>query len=248
MPVLGRIAAKGGAAGDINDASRDAEVEEMRHGELAEVRRGLEVDAHRPGPGQMPFLVGRVVRHGGGRSQAAMPLTKALVVDLKLAICSEKRPKPCSTWSMSLATFSVSLRIAAMVELIESAASAVSSTAAVIIVTVCACSSIASRIRSAEVCTSSTVPWIEPLASTVWRVACWIAVILAVMSSVARAVCAARLFTSCATTAKPRPASPARAASIVALRARRLVWPAMARVRLRIASIASTGDDYAWLT
>ena len=64
MPVLGRIAAKGGAAGDINDASRDAEVEEMRHGELAEVRRGLEVDAHRPGPGQMPFLVGRVVGHG----------------------------------------------------------------------------------------------------------------------------------------------------------------------------------------
>ena len=114
----------------------------------------------------------------------------------------------------------------------NSAASAVSSTAAVIIVTVCACSSIASRMRSAEVWTSSTVPWIEPLASTVWRVACWIAVILAVMSSVARAVCEARLFTSCATTAKPRPASPARAASIVALSARRLVWPAMSRIRL----------------
>ena len=43
--------------------------------------------------------------------------------------------------------------------------------------------------RSAEVWTSSTVPWIEPLASTVCLVACWIAVILAVMSSVARAVC-----------------------------------------------------------
>ena len=43
--------------------------------------------------------------------------------------------------------------------------------------------------RSALVCTSSTVSSIEPLASTVWRVACWIAVILAVMSSVARAVC-----------------------------------------------------------
>ncbi len=73
---------------------------------------------------------------------------------------------------MSLATFSVSLRIAAIVELIESAASAVSSTAAVIIVTVWAWSSIAWRMRSAEDCTSSTVVWIEPLASTVCRVAC----------------------------------------------------------------------------
>ena len=44
-----------------------------------------------------------------------------------------------------------------MVELIESAASAVSSTAAVIIVTVWACNSIAWRMRSAEVWTSSTV-------------------------------------------------------------------------------------------
>jgi len=34
-------------------------------------------------------------------------------------------------------------------------------------------------------------------------------------------------FTSEATTAKPRPASPARAASMVALSASRLVWPAM---------------------
>ena len=135
-----------------------------------------------------------------------------------------------------------------MVELIESAASAVSSTAAVIIVTVWACSSIAWRMRSAEVWTSSTVAWIEPLASTVWRVACWIAVILAVMSSVARAVWLARLFTSCATTAKPRPASPARAASMVALRASRLVWPAMSRIRPRIDSIASTWPDSAWLT
>ena len=38
------------------------------------------------------------------------------------------------------------------------------------------------------------------------------------MSSVARAVWLARLLTSCATTAKPRPASPARAASIVAFK------------------------------
>jgi hypothetical protein len=43
------------------------------------------------------------------------------------------------------------------------------------------------------------------------------------ISPVAFAVCSAKAFTSDATTAKPRPASPARAASIVALSASRLV-------------------------
>ena len=47
------------------------------------------------------------------------------------------------------------------------------------------------------------------------------------ISPVALAVCSASAFTSEATTAKPRPASPARAASMVALSASRLVWPAM---------------------
>src|SRR5260363_27703 len=47
------------------------------------------------------------------------------------------------------------------------------------------------------------------------------------ISPVAFEVCSASAFTSVATTAKPRPASPARAASIVALSARRLVWPAI---------------------
>ena len=47
------------------------------------------------------------------------------------------------------------------------------------------------------------------------------------ISSVAFAVCAARFFTSEATTAKPLPASPARAASMVALRASRLVCAAI---------------------
>ena len=50
---------------------------------------------------------------------------------------------------------------------------------------------------------------------------CWL------ISPVAFAVCSASAFTSDATTAKPRPASPARAASIVAFSASRLVWPAM---------------------
>ncbi len=47
------------------------------------------------------------------------------------------------------------------------------------------------------------------------------------ISSVAFEVCAASALTSCATMAKPRPDSPARAASIVALSARRLVCSAM---------------------
>ena len=59
------------------------------------------------------------------------------------------------------------------------------------------------------------------------------------MSSVARAVCPARVFTSLATTENPRPASPARAASIVALSARRFVWSAIDRMRSTTSPMAS---------
>ena len=61
--------------------------------------------------------------------------------------------------------------------------------------------------------------------------AVWIWAIWPPISSVARAVWAARLFTSAATTAKPRPASPARAASMVALSASRLVCAAIDWIR-----------------
>ena len=57
------------------------------------------------------------------------------------------------------------------------------------------------------------------------------------MSSVALAVCTASDFTSEATTAKPLPASPARAASMVALSASRLVCPAMVRISLTTSPI-----------
>ena len=55
----------------------------------------------------------------------------------------------------------------------------------------------------------------------------WIATIRRLMSSVAFAVSCASSFTSFATTAKPLPASPARAASIVAFSASRFVCSAM---------------------
>ena len=65
------------------------------------------------------------------------------------------------------------------------------------------------------------------MADTVCWVACCTEPIWGEISSVAFAVWLASSFTSLATTAKPLPASPARAASMVALSARRLVWPAM---------------------
>ena len=71
-----------------------------------------------------------------------------------------------------------------------------------------------------------------PIAVTAPPVAVCTAVISLAISSVALAVCTASDLTSEATTAKPLPASPARAASMVALSASRLVWPAMARINL----------------
>ena len=69
-------------------------------------------------------------------------------------------------------------------------------------------------------------PMIVPMplmAATASFVADWIWPICWLISSVALAVWLARFLTSAATTAKPFPVSPARAASIVALRASKLV-------------------------
>src|SRR4026207_1932821 len=63
------------------------------------------------------------------------------------------------------------------------------------------------------------------IASTALPVECCMLLICWAVSSVALAVCTASDFTSEATTAKPRPASPARAASMVALSASKLVLP-----------------------
>jgi len=60
------------------------------------------------------------------------------------------------------------------------------------------------------------------------------------ISSVALAVCPASVFTSDATTANPRPASPARAASIVAFNASRLVCSAICEMRSTTEPICRT--------
>ena len=87
--------------------------------------------------------------------------------------------------------------------------------------------SIACEIR----CTAST----EPAASR-----CSASIFL-VISSVAFWVCTASAFTSVATTAKPRPASPARAASMVELSASSVVCRAICAIKLTTLPIAA--DD-----
>ncbi len=89
------------------------------------------------------------------------------------------------------------------------------------------CSSTAAAMAPEMPSSARMVPEIASIAVTVFVEAAWIASIWAPISSVALAVWAASPFTSEATTAKPLPASPARAASIVALSASRLVWLAI---------------------
>jgi penicillin V acylase-like amidase (Ntn superfamily) len=69
---------------------------------------------------------------------------------------------------------------------------------------------------------------IAVLALCTTAITCPTDTVLFLISASALVVCAANAFTSCATTAKPRPASPARLASIAALSASRLVCRAIA--------------------
>ena len=84
------------------------------------------------------------------------------------------------------------------------------------------------------------IAWIAPTDS--W-VAAWMPVICWPISPVAFEVCSASAFTSDATTAKPRPASPARAASMVALSASRLVCSAMVLMSSTTAPMRAAAFD-----
>ena len=93
------------------------------------------------------------------------------------------------------------------------------------------CSSTAAAMELAMPLISRMRPAMPSMAWTAWPVEPWIWAIWAEISAVALAVWSASAFTSVATTAKPRPATPARAASIVAFSASRLVWLAIAEIR-----------------
>ena len=82
---------------------------------------------------------------------------------------------------------------------------------------------------------------ISSMAVTAPLVSVWMASIFWLISSVALAVCLASSLTSLATTAKPLPASPARAASMVAFSASRLVCCAMEVMTLITLPISIAG-------
>ena len=94
------------------------------------------------------------------------------------------------------------------------------------------CSSTAEAIECWISLICAMVPEIWVIAVIAEPVSSLIAWIFAVMSVVAVAVARARSLTSEATTAKPLPASPARADSMVALSASRLVCSATPRISL----------------
>ena len=100
------------------------------------------------------------------------------------------------------------------------------------------CSSTAAATVVEKLLTLSMTERTALIASTARLVSSWIALIFWSMSSVALAVPAARSFTSRATIANPLPASPARAASMVAFNASRLVWAAIEVITLTTSPIS----------
>ncbi len=114
-----------------------------------------------------------------------------------------------------------------MLEAMADAPSPAEPTVAAISRAVLVCCSTASTMRPCTCAIRPMMSVIRPIASTAPRESPWIAPIFSLISPVAAAVCLASSLTSFATTAKPFPASPARAASIVALSASRLVCAAI---------------------
>jgi len=83
-------------------------------------------------------------------------------------------------------------------------------------------------------------------ATTSCDTACRLSISCAILS-VALPAWRARFFTSLATTAKPLPASPARADSIVAFNASRLICPAMSRISPMTPTIDCDIADSFWI-
>ena len=178
--------------------------------------------------------------------QAAKVETGSRVAERKSAMRAPKRPKPCSTPSISLATCSVSEPDGGDGQAHRSAASAVSSTAAVIMVTVWAWISIAARMRLARASTSSTVALIEldrPRPSG--RLLDRGDLVGDVVGLPARS---GRQGSSLPgrRPRSPRPASPAQAASMVAVKASQVGLSGDVADQAEDRSIASTCPDSAW--
>ena len=115
---------------------------------------------------------------------------------------------------------------------------AASATLRFISLVVAVCSSTAAAMVAWKSLISPMTVLIRLIASTAPAVSAWMASTRWEMSSVARAVSWASSLTSLATTAKPLPASPARAASMVAFSASRLVCSAMPLISLMTVAIS----------
>ena len=96
-------------------------------------------------------------------------------------------------------------------------------------------------------CTLDTISCMALPASSTWRTppstAVTLELIRPLISLAAAALRCARLRTSPATTAKPRPCSPARAASTAAFSARMLVWKAMESIRPMMSPILRLEEE-----